>query len=256
MDYKKLMEMVMLAGELMQKSGAETYRVEDTMNRILQTSGLKTSESFAISTGIVATLADPSIETITMVKRVNDRQNNLGRIHEVNSVSREYCSGKISVEEAYQRLLQVDQGERYPEALMYLARVGVAVSFVMVFGGGFWEVAGTLLVCPALLLAVWLGEKLELHAMLKTILSSFAIGLTSNLLTMYLLPQADNDLIIISSIMLLVPGAPFTNAMRDILYGDYSSGTSRMVESILVAVSVAIGVGVAIALLSYGGGML
>ena len=251
MDYKKLMEVAVLAGEIMQKSGAETYRAEETMNRILQTSDLKTSESFAISTGIMATLADPSIETITMVRRVSERSNNLGRIHQVNSVSRDYCSGKISLEEAYEKLLSIEKDEGYPAALLYLARAGVAVFFVLVFGGGIWEFLGSLFVCPALLLAVWVGERLKLHTVLQTILTSFVIGAASLLVTRYLLPQADNDLIIISSIMLLVPGAPFTNAIRDILYGDYSSGTSRMMESILTAVSVAIGVGISMGVLPY-----
>ena len=38
---------------------------------------------------------------------------------------------------------------------------------------------------------------------------------------------------------------------ENILYGDYSSGTSRIMESILTAVSVAIGIGVSMGILSY-----
>ena len=251
MDYKRLTERAVLAGESMQKSGAETYRVEETMNRILQTSNLKIMESFAISTGIVATLADPSIDTITMVKRVKDRENNLGRIHQVNSVSRDYCDGKISMEEAYQKLSEIEKGTIYPAYMLYLAQAGVALPFVLMFGGGPWELLGALCVSPMLLLAIWTGDRLKLHTVLKTILNAFTIGFFSLLVTRYILPQADNNLIIISSIMLLVPGAPFTNAIRDILYGDYSSGTSRIMESILTAVSVAIGIGVSMGILSY-----
>ena len=251
MDYKKLMETAVLAGEIMQKSGAETYRVEETMNRILQTSDLKTRESFAISTGIVATLSDPEIETITMVKRVKERENNLGRIHQVNSVSRNYCGGKMTLEEAYDRLQEIEKDNPYSRPLLYAARAGVAVTFALVFGGGFWEVLGTLLVCPFLLLAIWVGERMELHTVLQTILTAFVVGAASQLITRYCLSWVDNDLIIVSSIMLLVPGAPFTNAIRDILYGDYSSGTSRVMEAILTAVAVAIGIGVSMGVVTY-----
>ena len=56
MDYKLLMNTAILAGETMLKSGAETYRVEDTINRILKTSNAQTVETVVLMTGIFVTL--------------------------------------------------------------------------------------------------------------------------------------------------------------------------------------------------------
>ena len=58
MDYKLLMNTAILAGETMLKSGAETYRVEDTINRILKTSNAQTVETVVLMTGIFVTLDD------------------------------------------------------------------------------------------------------------------------------------------------------------------------------------------------------
>ena len=41
--------------------------------------------------------------------------------------------------------------------------------------------------------------------------------------------------------MILVPGLLFTNAMRDIIYGDTNSGVNRIVQVFLVAVALALG---------------
>ena len=41
MDYKLLLDTAVFAGEILMKNGAETYRVEDTMYRILKKSNLK-----------------------------------------------------------------------------------------------------------------------------------------------------------------------------------------------------------------------
>jgi uncharacterized membrane protein YjjB (DUF3815 family) len=41
--------------------------------------------------------------------------------------------------------------------------------------------------------------------------------------------------------MILVPGLLFTNAMRDIIYGDTNSGVNRIVQVLLVAVALALG---------------
>ena len=63
-----------------------------------------------------------------------------------------------------------------------------------------------------------------------------------------MIPAANADVMIISSIMPLVPGVIFTNAIRDTLNGDYGAGAARMLEAIVVALAVAAGVGCGIVL--------
>ena len=54
-DYKLLANTAMLAGEIMLCSGAETYRVEDTMYHILKTSNIESTQVIAMMTGLVVT---------------------------------------------------------------------------------------------------------------------------------------------------------------------------------------------------------
>jgi uncharacterized membrane protein YjjB (DUF3815 family) len=49
------------------------------------------------------------------------------------------------------------------------------------------------------------------------------------------------DSVIIGALMLLVPGLLFTNAMRDIIYGDTNSGVNRIVQVFLIAAALALG---------------
>ena len=90
MDHKLVMDVAVLAGEIMLKSGAETYRVEDTMKHILNTGHTKTAEALVMLTGIVATMEDPGMEPITVMRRVEDRGTNIYRVMEVNEISRQY----------------------------------------------------------------------------------------------------------------------------------------------------------------------
>lgn len=73
MDYKLLLDTAVMAGELMLANGAETYRVEDTMHRMLSLSGLKTAEAFVMVTGFLVTLDDPSIQSMTVTRRIQSR---------------------------------------------------------------------------------------------------------------------------------------------------------------------------------------
>ena len=95
MDHKLVIDTAVLAGEILLKSGAETYRVEDTMKHILSTGNTETAEALVMLTGIVATMEDPGVQPVTVMRRVDDRGTNIYRIIEVNDISRKYCSGKM-----------------------------------------------------------------------------------------------------------------------------------------------------------------
>ena len=49
------------------------------------------------------------------------------------------------------------------------------------------------------------------------------------------------DAVTIGALMILVPGLLFTNAMRDIIYGDINSGVNRCVQVVLIAMAIALG---------------
>mgnify|MGYP002549571848 CR=1 FL=1 len=95
MDYKLLLDTAVMAGEILLESGAETWRVEDTMLRMLRMSGLKTADVLALTTGFVVTLDDPSMDSMTVMRSVESRATDLNRIHAVNQLSRDFCEGSI-----------------------------------------------------------------------------------------------------------------------------------------------------------------
>ena len=53
-------------------------------------------------------------------------------------------------------------------------------------------------------------------------------------------------LLVCGALMLLVPGLLFTNAMRDVMYGDTNSGLNRVVLVLLIAVAIALGTAAAL----------
>lgn len=246
MDYKLVMNMAVLAGEMMLRSGAETYRVEDTMNHILHTAGTQSVEASVMMTGIVATISNPDMEPITAIKRVQERGTNLNRIMEVNDISRQYCGGKLTLEEAYDRLSSI-KGKQYGIWLYNLATVLVPAGFVPLFGGGMKETAAAAAVGAVLALIITAGKLLQINGFIIDALSSLGIAVAAISLK-HVFPGFDENIVIISSIMPLVPGVAITNAVRDSLQGDYISGGARILEAFMKAAGVALGVGAGIAL--------
>ncbi len=253
MDYKTLMDVAILAGEIMLESNAETYRVEDTMNHILQTSNFETTEALAIATGLVATLDDPSIEDpITIVKRMNSIATNLSNIAEVNTISRQLSNGDLDVSEAYIALQNISKVQ-YKQSYKDIATSVLAAAFALLLGGGALEMVAAG-VNGALLALVLKGEKrLGMGSFVRNVVSSAVISIGAGLMHMFLFPTLNMNLVITSTIMPLVPGTAITNAIRDTLQGDYTSGGAKALEAFVVALSIALGV--AIGLVITGGGV-
>lgn len=76
-DENKVIDVVLIAGRILLESGAETYRVEDTMNRIAHSYGLNDTYSFVTSTAIIFSLND---RTNTRLIRIRDRTTDLEKL--------------------------------------------------------------------------------------------------------------------------------------------------------------------------------
>ena len=244
--------MAVLAGSIMISSGAETHRVEDTLHRILGTTNFEHADAFVFTTGMVVTLSDPSVETLSISHRVTDTSRNFGRIADVNSVSRDFCSGLISLDEATARLREIKEKKRYNSFLYHLGYILTSSGFAVMFGGDVRDAIATLF-CGIILSIVVLdlGPKIG-RGFVTTILAATALTLTATTVSYlsyhWLHISFQTNYMIIGAIMPLVPGLAMTTAFRDILQGDYLSAGSRILEALMVAVCVAIGIGTGMSL--------
>lgn len=245
--YRLLMDTALLAGKIMLQSGAETYRVEDTICRILHTSGLETAETFATVTGLFVTLADPSIDAITKITRVSEKQTNLSQVYEVNDVSRRLCCGVISVEEAYQELLLIKDKKEYPNSMVYVGIIMTSSFFTLLLGGGILASALAAINGLWIVACRHIAGRVKLNNFITDMLSSFIIAVATMLYAHVLDNSVIVEIIIVGSIMPLVPGVAITNAIRDTLQGDYLSGGSRAIEAFVIAACVAVGIGIGLA---------
>lgn len=256
MDYKLLMNTAVLAGVVMLRSGAETYRVEETITHILRTAQVETVETVVLTTGIFVTMDNPDMESISVIKRVESRGMNLNRIERANAVSRRYCAGEMTLEEAYAELKTI-KGRQYKRMVYNLATIGVCSGFAPLFGGSWEEIAGAAAAGVILAMIITIGKCLHIQGFILNAFSAFGVALTAIFLKNGF-PTMNMDIVIISSIMPIVPGVAITYAIRDSLQGDYLAGAARSMEAFMTAAAIALGVGVGMAvtgILRPGGGL-
>lgn len=252
MNYQMLMDVAVKVGEIMLSHGAEAHRVEDTVYRILKTANLKTTEVFVIMTGMFATLSDPSMDTITVTKRVRYKGNNLKQICYANKISRKYCAGEITLEEAYEMITKGYQWE-YTHLTTILGDILVITTFPLLVGGSYLDCIAAFLASLIVGGSIYWADKTHMHSFLRDVLVPFIAGASYLLLDRLIPLEIHQDAIIIACIMPLVPGVAITNAIRDTLNGDYVSGAARAVEAFIKALAIALGVGLSLMML---GGVL
>ena len=133
---------------------------------MLKTSGLKTSEAFVVSTGIMISLDDPSIDALTVIRRVNRGATNLNVVAQVNDISRKFYKRVISLEEAFSQLKHLDKTQ-YPWWLKDICTIFVVASFAGMYGGNGYDMLATAIV--GIFLAAWLhaGKKIGLNSLIK-----------------------------------------------------------------------------------------
>ena len=70
LDYNKLLDMVSEMGYRLMKSGAEIYRVEESIQRLLQAYGAPRGEVFAIPNCLMVSLTSPDGRPVTQIRRM------------------------------------------------------------------------------------------------------------------------------------------------------------------------------------------
>ena len=213
------------------------------MQFMLRRSNCEVTEAVVLATGLFVTMADPGGEPMTFSKRIPARSTNINRICRVNEVSRQFCHMELTVEEAYEELKRIQKEILYKPWMKLAGIIGISVSFIFIYGGNFLDLSTSVLVGICMAAADRFTKILRLNDFSTTAFCGFVVAFSAMLIQELCPFKVSGDVMIMSAIMYLVPGIPFTTAARDTINGDYAAGSARMLECIVVALAVAVGVG-------------
>lgn len=245
MDYNILLELATDVAHRLAMSGAETFRVEDSVVLIMQAYGVE-AEAFAIPNCLTVSMETPDGVPMTRMKRIGYHGNDLDCVERYSNLSRRICREKPDPKVAFQWLKEADRAKRQFSLPILLAGNFLgACGYSVFFGGSFWDSLFAGICGLAVGLVNLLMDRLKANAFFRTIIASFIMAVLAYGLSVVGVVQ-NADTVIIGTLMILVPGLLFTNALRDIIYGDTNSGLNRIVMVFMIAVAIALGTGAAL----------
>lgn len=245
MQKRPEIEVALKAGLLLLSSGAEIWRVEETIHRILEGFGLSNEDIFVMSNGMFFTIEMGDGQTYAKVSHVPIRGTKLYMIAEVNELSREICAKKIGADAALQRLKAIETMKGKKLFTLVLAAFCGSGSFSFLAGMNFADafVSGMSgMVVFLVLYFLSFGKKHKMHSKLtlNIIGGMIAVLMTTAFFKMGI--GESMNVAMTGAIMPMIPGVGLVTAVRDLANSDYIAGLVRLFDALLITFGIAIGV--------------
>ena len=182
-ETKNEMDAVLQAGRVLMESGAEIYRIEDTMGHMAKSLGIRDFSTYVVNRGVMISGLNRSGLKESRVLATSAPSIHLGKLEEVNRLSRELAEQPNQpVASIFQKLKTIEQKTFYRPLEDIIACVIGAGSFSLALGSSWID--GT----AAAISGLFVGIGMQLFSrfihtsFLQIILSSAIAALSANVL--------------------------------------------------------------------------
>ena len=245
-DLQIFVEYTLDLGSKMMECGAEAWRADDTMMRMLKAYGLRVLNSHTMATQTHVTVKTESGEAFSSSRYVNPEKTgtDLQKLELINAAARYICEETPPVRDL--PVIVSPSGPRWSWAILsgYLLGAG---AFAIFFGGSIFDGIAAAAIASVIYLMEQVRSMHEQNRTIYTIVACFVSGILAQLLSA-LSWSIHLDMVMIGDIMLFIPGLALVNGVSELFYADILTGIYRMIEAILGAGAIAVGYAAAIVL--------
>jgi len=238
-------------GRLLLVNGADTAQVQTAVERFAAGLGYEARLLISYEALLLTIISGGEFRT-KIGQHVAGMTVDMTAVHALNQVADGVVLGKLDADAAGVRLAAVEKGlPSYPRWLVACALGLTAASLSWLFGGDgrvfvVSFVAGAVEILVQQQLRRW-----RVHPLAVTFITALTGGCVGGL-GMRLHPGADPALCLIAPGMILVPGVPLINGIRDALHNNMVLSLARLASALLVVTAIAFGLFAATVLTGVG----
>lgn len=248
-EFRLKTRFVVKLGRALHECGTTSQRVERHLTNVTRMLGLNGSFLISPTTFTCAFWEDDDLDQFIHIERVEPGDNNLGRLWEIDRLVESIAEQRLSFEEG------VEQLERLTAAPPHYSSWANGVSWALI-GGSFAAllsansqdfVAATLLALVSYAITAWCARHASWRPMI-TILAPFVAGVLACVVAT-LGFGINVPFVILSAIVIFIPGLALTVALTEISARELISGNSRLVDAAMLMLKLFFGAisGVAVA---------
>lgn len=249
-QFLRRVKFILKFGRALHTVGSPAHTLEGTLQDICQLFGIK-GNVVSLPTAIFSSFSYED-EEITKIERVVPMGVNLGKLSKVDLVAREVINGRMTYEEGSESLDSILSGpDPYGRRMRVMCFLFSAAGFMVLFGGTWGDFFGTIAV--GLLVGIFsllqvqsIGLIAQLFEAIAAIVAAFATFLLAKII-----PEINIGVVIISSLIIFMPGLFITLAIAEIATQNLTSGTSRLMGGIMILLKLTFGVFIGAKVASY-----
>lgn len=238
-EFLRRVKFILRFGKALHAVGSPAHTLEGTMQDMCQLFGIRGS-IVSLPTAIFSSFSYGD-EEITKIERVEPMSVNLGKLSRVDGVARDVISGSMSFEDGSSMLEEIlNASDEYSKRIRVLFFLFSTAGFMILFGGTWADFSATVIVGVLIGLLSLLRPIGFIKQLFETIVA-FVAALATHLL-FKLVPGLNIGVVILSSLIIFMPGLFITIAISEIATQNLTSGTSRLVGGIMVLLKLTFGV--------------
>lgn len=249
---EKIVQGILDVGESLLCTGAEIYRVEDSLERMCAGYGFLRYDVFVIPSNIQLTIETEDHEIITQIRQIESTGADYDRLDDLNDLSRYISSQRPDAELLQQKYQEIMRKPAQKEWVIVLAQLTGGTGFAVFFG---CNLKDTILVVILSLFIVFFGKwlaKRESNVLIYNLIISFLSEVM--VIAAFRINLADHpDWIMIGLVMLLISALGLINGIRDVMQANFISGFLEIMNSLLGAFGIAFGIALAMMLMQWKG---
>ena len=235
MDKKEFIQIrrfILKLGKMLHKYGSPSFRLEAYLTEIATHFGLHASFNSLPTTLSMVLWSDHHEDEYNHSARMQPGDLDMNSLSRTDELAHELLSGNISLEEANTLLDEIDlMLSPYGKILTGIA-FGLSTSaFAMLMGAGWSEIIYSgLLGLMVYFWTLWAGLSKRVSLMLEPV-ASFSVGFLACAINHYSASGFNIWLIILSSLIILVPGLSLTMGLAELSSRNLVSGTARVMDA-------------------------
>ncbi|WP_421133140.1 threonine/serine ThrE exporter family protein [Alteromonas sp. A079] len=233
-EFIQIRKFIVKLGKMLHKYGTPAFRLEAYLNEV--------ATHFGIHASFIST--PTSLSFVMWSDRHEDEYNHAARLMpgdlDMNALSltdelaSSLLAGELTLAQADARLNEIDAMGSLYGTLPTGAAFGMATSaFAMLMGASWSEIVWSgLLGLVAYLWTLWAQRSKRVNLMLEPV-TAFMSGLLTCAIGRYLDPGINIPLIVLSSVIVFVPGLALTMGLAELSSRNMVSGTARTMDAIM-----------------------
>lgn len=222
-------------GKMLHKYGTPAYRLEAHLMEVATHLNLKSSFVMSPTSVTFVIWTEGHEEEYTHVARVDPGDHDLGSLADTDDVVNRLLAGELSIEEAENSLEKIDTSKSpYNNWFTAFAFTVSGSAFAMLMGTSWNDVLWSGLISLIVFLFVlWSARSKRVTHMLEPLVA-IAASIAACAVSSYIDPGVNIRLVVLSSIIVFIPGLAFALGFAELSARHLVSGTARVMDAIMM----------------------